>query len=97
MGTALLALAPLAIFHELRGSRVLEGEFGLTVVFIVLATGSYHLVYLAVFTAQGDAGSWLAALSQVVLPTAFLNVLLLLPIYALIWSASGALRRPAYA
>ena len=97
MGTALLALAPLALLHELRGARLVEGELMLALLFTVVATGLYYLVYLLVFTAQGEAGSWLAALSQVIVPTALLNVVLLLPIYALIWSASAGLRRSAYA
>jgi len=95
LGTALLALAPLLLLEDLRGARLVEGEPILTVVFMLAATGAYHLVYLLVFTAQGQAGSWAAAATEVILPTAFLNVVLVLPIYGLLWAASGGRRRRA--
>jgi rod shape-determining protein MreD len=101
LGTALLALAPLAILHDLRGARFREGEFFLTVIFTVVATFAYQLIYLLVYTLQGDAGSWPAApidvITRVTVPTTFLNVAVLLPIYMLIWLASYDQRRAAYA
>ncbi len=97
LGTALLALAPLLLLADLRRTRVVEGEPILTVLFTLAATGAYHFVYLLVFTAQGEAGSWAAATTEVILPTIFLNVILVLPIYGLIWAASGGQRRAAYA
>jgi hypothetical protein len=94
---ALLALAPLAFFDELRGSHLRETSLSLTIVFGVLATLVYQLVYLLVFTALGQAGSWPNALYDVIIPTALLNVVVLVPAYALTWIASGDLRRAAYA
>ena len=97
LGTALLALAPLAVLHELRGARLRESGVVLTLLFTVLATLAYHITYLLVFTVQGDNGSWIAAMTRVILPTAFLNALLVLPLYSIIWLASADLRRAAFA
>jgi rod shape-determining protein MreD len=96
MGAALLALAPIALLHELRGAHLREGGLTLTIAFTVLMTLVYNLVYLAVFTIDGASGSWLAALMRVAIPACFLNVIALLPIYAVISMASQELRRAAY-
>ena len=56
----------------------------------------YHVVYLAVFTVEGTAGAWDAALLRVAIPVCLLNVILLLPVYALLSATSQGLRRPAY-
>ena len=97
LGTALLALAPVAMLQEVRGARLSEGGLSIAIVFTLTMTVVYHLVYLLVFTVQGEAGSWAAALGRVVIPTAFLNVLVLLPTYALVHVASPDMRRAAYA
>jgi rod shape-determining protein MreD len=96
LGTALLGLAPLAILQDLRGSRLSEGGLSQALVFTLAMTLVYHLVQLLVFTVQGEAGSWLAAFTQVVIPTAFLNLVLLVPVYAIIALASPDVRRAAY-
>jgi rod shape-determining protein MreD len=97
LGTALLALAPLFLLHEARGSQLREGGLILTVVFTLVMTATYHLIYLAVFTLQGQNGNWLEAMVRIVLPTAFLNVLLLLPVYFALSLSSQELRRASYA
>jgi rod shape-determining protein MreD len=97
LGTGLLALAPLFLLHDARGSQLRESGLTLTVVFCLVMTVAFHLAYLAVFTVMGESGSWPQALLRVVLPTAFLNVLLLLPVYFLISRSSQELRRPGYA
>ena len=96
MGTALLALAPIVLFQEVRGSRLTEGGLILTVVFTVLLTITYHLTYMAVFAVEGETGNWLSAFTQVILPTAFLNVVVLLPVYGLMVMSSQELRRASY-
>lgn len=96
LGTALLALAPLAVVQEIRGARLAESGLVLSAVFVVAMTFLYHLIYLAVFTIQGESGSWLLALTRVIIPTAFLNVLVLLPTYWLLNMSSRELRRAGY-
>jgi rod shape-determining protein MreD len=97
LGTAMLALAPLFLLHDARGSQLRESGLILSVVFCVVMTIVFHLIYLAVFTFMGENGSWLEAALRVILPTAFLNVVLLLPVYFVISRASEELRRPTYA
>ena len=97
LGTALLALAPLFVLHEARGSQLREGGLILTIVFTVIMTATYHLIYLAVFTVQGQNGDWLEAFIRIVLPTAFINVVLLMPVYFLLSLSSQELRRASYA
>jgi rod shape-determining protein MreD len=96
MGTALLALAPVAVLHEVRGAHLAESGLVLTVAFTVVMTLVYHTVYLLVFTVEGTAGAWDAALLRVAVPICLLNVVLLLPVYALMSAASQNLRRPVY-
>ncbi|HLF76516.1 MAG TPA: rod shape-determining protein MreD [Dehalococcoidia bacterium] len=97
LGTALLALAPLFVLHEARGSQLREGGLILTIVFTVIMTATYHLIYLAVFTVQGQNGDWLEAFIRIVLPTVFINVVLLMPVYFLLSLSSQELRRASYA
>lgn len=97
MGTALLALAPVAILQDVRGSHLREGGFIMTILFTVTMTIIFNLVYLLVFILGGQAGSIASALLRIILPTAFLNVLVLFPVYAVLWATSGDLRRASYA
>ena len=97
LGTALLAMAPMFFLHETRGSQLREGGLVLTIVFTLIMTVSYHLVYLTVYTLQGQNGPWLEAFTRIVLPTALLNAVVLLPIYYLVSMRSKELRRATYA
>jgi rod shape-determining protein MreD len=96
LGTALLALAPIAVLGDVRGSQLREGGLLVTIVFTVLMTLTYHLTYFLVFLLRGESGNLLTAVIDVVVPTAFLNVLILMPVYALISLASQEQRRAAY-
>jgi rod shape-determining protein MreD len=96
MGTALLALAPMAVLQEIRGSQLREGGFLLTILFTVAMTIVFNLVYLLIFILGGEAGSVVGAVSRVIIPTAFLNVIVLFPTYLILWATSGDLRRAAY-
>lgn len=95
-GTALLALAPLAFLQDIRGSHLREGGFIMTVLFTVAMTLVFHSIYYLVFALGGEAGSFISAMLRVIVPTAFLNVIILFPIYAVLWASSGDLRRAAY-
>ena len=96
MGTALLALAPVAVLDDMRGARLREGVLIMTIVFTVIMTITYHLVYLFVFMLYGQSGDWVAALLRVAIPTCFLNVLVMLPTYLFLWSSSHNMRRASY-
>ena len=97
MGTALLALAPLALLQDVRGSQLREGGLVTALIFVVLMTFAYHFVYLGIFVLRGEAGSgMLTAVTRVVIPTALLNAIVLVPLYWIVNIFSGELRRPAY-
>jgi rod shape-determining protein MreD len=97
LGTALLGLAPIALLHEVRGAKLTEGGLPLTIVFVIVMTFVFHLAYLLVFTVLGQSGNLPAALPRVVLPTTFLNVAVLLPVYVFVSMSSQEVRRAAYA
>jgi rod shape-determining protein MreD len=96
IGTALLALAPIALLQEVRGAQLREGGIILTTLFVVVMTFTYQLTYFAVFTLGGEAGNLMQAMTRVIIPTAFLNVVVLLPIYAVLSLSSQELRRASY-
>jgi hypothetical protein len=85
-----------AVLHEVRGAHLAESGVVLTIAFTVVMTLVFHAVYLLVFTVEGTAGAWDAALLRVAVPICLLNVLLLLPLYALLSATSQNLRRPLY-
>ncbi len=96
-GTAIIALAPVVVLQEMRRLHLGDGQFVLTLAVAVFATMAFHLVYMLAFTITGEPTAWVSAFIRVVLPTCLLNVLVLLPVYGLVWMASGDLRRAAYA
>lgn len=97
MGTALIAMAPVAFLHEIRGAHLNESGLVLTIAFVAVMTVMYHLVFYVVFALAGDAGPFLSAMLRVVLPVCFLNVMALLPMYIVLAGFSQEMRRPAYA
>jgi rod shape-determining protein MreD len=97
LGTAILAMAPLALLQDVRGSRLNEGGLALAVLFVVIMTIVYNLVYLVMFTVRGESASWLQAATRVIVPTGLLNVAVLVPVYWVLHLFSGELRRPTYA
>lgn len=97
VGTALIGLAPLAFLQEVRGSQLREGGFISAVGFTILMSLFYNYAHLVVFTIAGDSGEWLVATTRIILPTVFLNVVILLPLYGLMTMASPEQRRTVYA
>ena len=97
MGTALLALAPIAILQEIRGAQFGQGGIVMAVAFTVVMTVVYNFTYLLVFTLTGDSGSWLLATTNVILPATLLNVVVLLPLYFFFSVVNPRARRSLYA
>jgi cell shape-determining protein MreD len=97
MGTALLALAPVAFLQEVRGAQLHEKGLAMAVVFTAIMSVIYNYTYLLVFTLQGEAGSWAEATTRVILPTTFMNVAILLPVYFVITLLNPEQRRSLYA
>jgi rod shape-determining protein MreD len=96
MGLALIALAPVALIPELRDLQIGEGRLLITVAFTVLMTLLYDLVYLTVHTVNGEAGALTTAFLDVTMPSLVLNVVLVIPIYALVALLSQDVRRSVF-
>jgi rod shape-determining protein MreD len=96
-GTALIGLAPLAFLQELRGSQLHEGGLIAAIAFTIVMSFFYNYVHLAVFTLEGQSGDWIVATLRIIVPTALINVLVLVPLYGLITLASPDQRRTVYA
>jgi len=95
-GTALIGLAPLAFLHDLRGSQLREGGLIAAIGFTILMSFFYNFVHLSVFTLLGQAGEWGAASVRIIVPTVFLNVMLLLPLYWLLTLTDRERRQTVY-
>jgi len=96
-GLAFLALAPLVALHDLRGRHLGEGRLPIAIIFTIVATVIYQLVYLGAYALHGQAGDIVGAVARVIIPVALLNVLALLPIYWLTSVLSPDVRRAMFA
>ena len=97
MGTALLAMAPVAVLQEVRGAQLNEKGLLMAVAFTAIMSLVYNYTYLLVSTLQGEAGSWVAATTRVILPTTLINLAVLLPLYAAFAILNPQQRRSLYA
>jgi rod shape-determining protein MreD len=94
LGLAMLALAPLVLMTEVRELRLVESDLVPALVLTVAGTLVYETTVLLSLAVRGEQVSWLASIVNVLVPAAIANVLLLLPVYAVIRLASLDLRRP---
>ena len=97
IGTALIGLAPIALLQELRGAQLTDRGLVVAVVFCAIISLIYNYTFLAVFTLEGQSGSWLIATTHVILPTVLLNLGVLLPCYAVFLILNKEPRRSLYA
>jgi len=94
LGLAMLALAPLVLLTEVREWRRVESDLVPALVLTVAGTLVYETTVLLSLAVRGEQVSWLASIAGVLAPASIANVLLLLPVYAVIRLASLDLRRP---
>jgi rod shape-determining protein MreD len=94
LGLAMLALAPLVLMTEVRELRLVESDLVPALVLTVAGTLVYETTILLSLAVRGEQVSWLASIVNVLVPAAIANVLLLLPVYAVIRLASLDLQRP---
>ena len=97
LGVALIALAPMAILQDLRGAQLNESGLIMAIIFTVVMSLLYNYVHLAVFTLQGESGDWVEATLRIILPVTFINVAVLLPLYAVFSIVNPQPRRSLYA
>ena len=95
-GTALIGLAPLALIQEIRGSQLREGGLIEAVSFTIVMSFFYNIVHLGVFALLSQGGEWGPAFTRIILPTVFLNVVILVPLYWLLTLAYIEPRRTVY-
>lgn len=93
LGTALLALIPVALLAEVREARIVEGDLLLAIGAIVVATLAYETLFLITLRLTGETVHWWGSFSRMIIPTAIINTLLMPPLYAMMWLASSDLRR----
>jgi rod shape-determining protein MreD len=94
LGLAMLALAPLVLLTEVREWRRVESDLVPALVLTVAGTLVYETTVLLSLAVRGEQVTWLASIVDVLVPASIANVLLLLPVYAVIRLASLDLRRP---
>lgn len=97
IGTAIIALAPIAVLQEIRGSQLQQGGIAMAVAFTAVMSVVYNFTYLLVFTLTGESGSWLLAITDVVLPVTLLNVVVIVPLYFVFSVVNPRQRRSLYA
>ncbi len=93
LGTALLALIPVVLLAELREVRIVEGDFLLALVTIVVATLAYETIFLVTLRLTGETVYWWGSFSRIIVPTAIVNALLMPPLYGVMWLASADVHR----
>ena len=93
VGAAMLAIIPLVLLTEIREARIIQGDFLLAILLILLSTLAYEVIILVTLRVAGETVQWWGTLARVIIPAAIVNALLVPPIYGLLWLGSGDLRR----
>ena len=93
LGAAMLALIPVVLLTEIREARIIQGDFLLAILLILLSTLAYELIILLTLRVTGETVQWWGTFSRVVVPAAIVNALLVPPVYGLLWLGSRDLRR----
>ena len=93
LGVVLLALVPVVLLTEIREARIVEGDFLLAILLILLSTLAYEVIILIVLRVTGETVQWWGTVARVIVPAAIVNALLVPPIYGLLWVSSRDLRR----
>lgn len=81
LGISVLALLPTVVLGTLRGARVLDTDWMMTMVLAVLATLSYHAILVALLAMTGNAPAPVDAFARNGLPAALMNAMLIPPLY----------------
>jgi len=93
LGAALLAAMPVVLLTEIREARIIQGDFLLAVLLIILSTLAYETIFLVILRLTGETVQWWGSFVRLAIPAAIVNALLVPPAYGLLWLGSGGLRR----
>ena len=97
LGLAMLALAPLILLTDLKDLRLLDSDLLPAIALIMVAVVVYEGTIMVTLVLRGESVTWLANVTNVLVPAAIANALLLIPVYWLIRISSLDLRqRPAF-
>ncbi|MCH7580654.1 MAG: rod shape-determining protein MreD [Chloroflexi bacterium] len=97
LGLAMLALAPLTLMTDFRELRLVDSEILPAIALTMAATVVYESTIMVTLVLTGESVTWLASVTNVLVPAAMANALLLIPVYWLIRISSLDLRqRPAF-
>lgn len=97
LGVAMLALAPLTLMTDFRELRLVDSELLPAILVTMAATIVYELTIMLTLVLRGEPVAWLASVTNVLVPAAIANALLLIPVYGLIRLVSLDRRaRPAF-
>ncbi len=97
LGLAMLALAPLVLMTDFRELRLVNSDIFPAIALTMAATVVYECTIMVTLVLTGESVTWLASVTSVLVPAAFANALLLVPVYWLIRISSLDLRqRPAF-
>jgi rod shape-determining protein MreD len=58
LGAAMLALIPLVLLTEIREARIIQGDFLLAILLILLSTLAYEVVILITLQVTGETVQW---------------------------------------
>jgi rod shape-determining protein MreD len=92
LGLALLAFAPLILLTEVHELRLIESDLLPALPIVVATTVFYEMAILLTLALTGEHMDWPASILDVLVPAAIANVLLLLPVYALVRLGSPDMR-----
>ena len=93
LGLAMLALAPLTLMTDIRELRLLDSDLLPAMALTVAATMVYECVIMVTLALTGESVTWLVGVTNVLVPAAIANALLLIPVYGLIRFSSLDLRQ----
>lgn len=92
LGVTVLALLPAAVLGSIRGARMLDTEWGSTILLALAATLVYHLVLLTMLNLTLTAPIPGSVFIDQALPAALLNALIAPIVYLIVWTASFDVR-----
>ncbi len=97
LGLTMLALAPLVLMTDFRELRLVDSDILPAIALTMAATVVYECTIMVTLVLTGEPVTWLASVTNVLVPAAIANALLLIPVYWLIRISSLDLRqRPAF-
>ncbi|HXG35414.1 MAG TPA: rod shape-determining protein MreD [Dehalococcoidia bacterium] len=94
IGRSVAAFAPIVAFSAARDVKVVDSNFISTLAVVALATISYMIISMLVWTVTGEEIAWLTVLTRKLAPAVIVNMLITGVIYLPLNWYSQSLRSP---